>query len=499
MNCSGAMQRKNYLIFVLSMLLIHISCSSEKHYSDEKILAKVGDRVITLEEFIHRAEYTPRPKYCNGNAAYDKRIILNSLIAEKLLAINAIESEYMQNKKFQNYIKGRQEQYMREFLFVKEGFEEDQLDDSDIQSMYKFAGRTYNIQYVSIENDKLAELDLSNNKSNVYNFFKQQADLNNINNIEISWEHEENPVILDAMFSKDLQKNQVIGPLRIEANFYVLMKITGWIDKAAVGEVNQQLRWIDVKEKLNFKKAVEKYEELTFNLMKDKKLELDPKTFFQVIDIVRQLYEISPKEKMEIYTKQNVDDPVIAEKSKSLDQIRNNSFLLINDQVWTVQDFFDAMNIHPLVFKKSINKNIDFAEKFKMAIVNLIEDKYLTEEAYNRGYHNSEIIKRKTQMWIDSFVANGEQNRYMEEKIANYSDSLKTVQVIENFLNPYIDELQKKYSDQVEINIDEFDKIQLTRINMVVVKRNSPYATVIPPFPQITTGSRLNYGKKMLN
>ena len=79
MNCSTAVIRKNYLFFVLLVLLILASCSNiEKHYSNEKILAKVGDRVITLDEFIHRAEYTPRPKYCDGDNAYDKRIILYS-------------------------------------------------------------------------------------------------------------------------------------------------------------------------------------------------------------------------------------------------------------------------------------------------------------------------------------------------------------------------------------------------------------------------------------
>ena len=150
MNGSAVKKRKNYLFFVLFVLLILASCSNlEKKYSNEIILAKVGDKIITLDEFIHRAEYTPRPKYCAGDNAYDKRVILNSLIAEKLLALNATESEYLQNKKFQNYIKGRQEQYMREFLFAN-GFDKDQIDDSEIKNMFKFAGRTYNIQYIQI-------------------------------------------------------------------------------------------------------------------------------------------------------------------------------------------------------------------------------------------------------------------------------------------------------------------------------------------------------------
>lgn len=69
------------------VLLSH--CSTQKPSSHETILAKVGDKTISVNEFIRRAEYTPRPAYCRGENYIHRKIILNSLVAEKLLALEA--------------------------------------------------------------------------------------------------------------------------------------------------------------------------------------------------------------------------------------------------------------------------------------------------------------------------------------------------------------------------------------------------------------------------
>jgi hypothetical protein len=69
--------------------------------------------------------------------------------------------------------------------------------------------------------------------------------------------------------------------------------------------------------------------------------------------------------------------------------------------------------------------------------------------------------------------------------------------VIKDYLNPYIDSLQNKYSDQIEVNVEEFNKIKLTRIDLITFEQNVPYPIMVPSFPQITTDHDLNYGKRM--
>ncbi|HMA62525.1 MAG TPA: hypothetical protein VKP78_07735, partial [bacterium] len=79
--------KKSIISAISIALIIFLGCSQEEIEEPEfEVLAKVGDRFITVDEFIKRAEYTIRPPYCKNDYGMSKKIILNSLIAEKLLA-----------------------------------------------------------------------------------------------------------------------------------------------------------------------------------------------------------------------------------------------------------------------------------------------------------------------------------------------------------------------------------------------------------------------------
>ena len=97
------------LIIILIIMAFSFGCD----YSDQ-IIARVGDKVITAQDSIERAEYTPRPLYCRGNSSTDKRIILNSLIGEKLFSMEMKKDVPIEIDK---YLTGRRNQKMREVLF----------------------------------------------------------------------------------------------------------------------------------------------------------------------------------------------------------------------------------------------------------------------------------------------------------------------------------------------------------------------------------------------
>ena len=69
--------------------------------------------------------------------------------------------------------------------------------------------------------------------------------------------------------------------------------------------------------------------------------------------------------------------------------------------------------------------------------------------------------------------------------------------IIRDHLNAYVDSLQSKYSDHIEINMDKFEELSLTSIDLVVQYTNSPYPIVVPGFPILTDDTNLEYGKLM--
>jgi hypothetical protein len=64
-------------------------------------------------------------------------------------------------------------------------------------------------------------------------------------------------------------------------------------------------------------------------------------------------------------------------------------------------------------------------------------------------------------------------------------------------MKPIIDKLQDKYSKNIFINTDLFEKIKISRVDMFVTQSNVAYPVVVPNFPSYTDDSYLNYGSKL--
>ena len=77
----------------------------------------IGEKEITVSDFLKRAEYSPRPLYCRGNTNLDKRIILNTLIGEKLFSMELNLGYLPEN--VGAYLKGRKKQKIREMNLLE--------------------------------------------------------------------------------------------------------------------------------------------------------------------------------------------------------------------------------------------------------------------------------------------------------------------------------------------------------------------------------------------
>jgi len=500
--------------FTFLLIICSISFGqSNKKVSEEQseiIIVKIGQKTISLNEFTRRAEYTIRPNYCRSDDMIAKKIILNSLIAEKMLAFEAGDNnELAKNKNFRNYIQGLKEQAMREWLFHKEGFEKVHLKDSEIQKAFSFAGRTYHINYVVINSDSLAQFINKKNYNKIQLFDttqnQSQSGVNNVLERKVSWKSDELPVVQEALFTNNVISNQIIGPLPIDKHQYLVMKILGWTDSVVVSEKEKELRWNDVKKNLELMRAKQMYERFIGKVMDGKKLEFDPNAFYKVVDLLSPYFLRTPDVIQKMYSQafqKKTEIPNMKEFGSEIDEILDRTFLRIDGNVWTVRDLGEELQKHPLVFrdpsvfKKKVTEKREIYEQFKLAIVDMIRDKYLSKIAYERGYQNVNLVKRNTQMWKDAYLAIYQRSKYLEDNLHKSSDSLD-IDFIDKYMNPYIKKLQSKYSDQIEVNVQAFNELKLTRIDMFVTQQNVPFVAVVPLFPNLTTLNKLDYGKRL--
>ena len=52
-------------------------------------------------------------------------------------------------------------------------------------------------------------------------------------------------------------------------------------------------------------------------------------------------------------------------------------------------------------------------------------------------------------------------------------------------------------SNQIEKNMDAFEKIKLTKTDMMVIQRGVPFPIMVPSFPILTSDNKLNYGRNI--
>jgi hypothetical protein len=481
-----------YLIHVLIFL---IGCQT-KFSSDNQleILAKIGDRLITRQDYLNRTEYTLRPDYCRGNQYLHKKIILNNLIAEKLLAIEAESvNNQINSDNLNTFLKGRKEQAMRQLLYFEKGHNKVLLEDDEINHFFKMAGRTYHVNYFSFPGGAFADsvkraIDEGMSFNDIYSVNFE----GNIPDRDVNWIDNNDPFISDRLFNNEIQKGQVIGPYFLDDGSAFIMEVNGWTDRLNLSEQGNIDRREKVINTLKERKGKLIYKFFIKNIMKGKNIKLNEDVFFPYANAIRDQFFRSREEKETAISNAlfEAGEFLSLEDIKPMNQKYKDLLLFtLNGDNWTVKDFEKNIASHPLVFRKKKMNKTEFSHQFKLAIVDFIQDHYLTKKAYELGLDKTDTIYLNESLWADSFTA------YQSAKLLMSTQSDSVEQHI--LMKPIIDNLQKKYSPQISINMKLFESIKISSIDMFVTQGNVPYPVIVPSFPSFTNDSYIDYGSKI--
>lgn len=478
----------------ITFAIIVSSCSSSnEQIKKEQILAFVGDRTITIQDFFRRAEYSIRPTYCRQSNYVHKKIVLNSLIAEKMTALEMDKKndEILESTNFQKFLRGRREQAMRQVFYNDSFYDSVSLSEDDIMDRYALAGRSIQIEYLSLPDldmvQKFKELlndDMSLDA--IYSYLWQ----GDVPSRTINWFDREPEMIHDGLFREDLEKGEVIGPFMTDDNSYLVIQVKGWVDQPVITKEEQGLRWNDVSVRLTEKIATAKYKSYVSDLMSDKKMELEPETFNSYARIAGDYYLKDEKDK-KIALNQAMWDNV---KQVDLEPFNDPGHLdpsatlfRYDGRSYSVGDLNEMLRSHPLVFRKRKMGKGEFRSQLKFAIADLLRDIELTRICYELGLDNDWRVESNKFLWDDAYAS----KRYME--IHGLNDSSTDEELLGHF-DPIIDSLQQAYTKQIKINMNAFEKIELSSTDMLVTQRGLPYPIVVPSFPIITSDNRLDYG-----
>ena len=485
------------IFFGVLFPLLLINCS-DKNTSKPSldVLARVGEKIITKQDFIRRAEYTIRPDYCRQSNYIHKKIILNSLIAEKLTSIEMEEKDdaLLNSQNFHYYLQGRKEQAMRKLYYYDNFYKVTNVPDNVVKEKYKLAGRTIDISYINLPDintvQKVKEL-LSQNITIEEIYISLWGD--KIPTKKINFFDKEPDIIHEKLFVKDNKKNQIIGPFENEDGSFLIMKINGWSDKKLISTADQEKTWSDVEELVKEKEAKTKFLSFIKKMMSGKSIQFNKEVFEDYAYKASKIYLQDPMDKKDAINKllwDEIENPKKISFQNDPGIKPDDVIMLFNNEKITVEKLNQLIKSHPLVFRKRKISEGKFREELKLALADLIRDVELNKKCYDQNLDKDIRVKINVDMWHDAYSS----KRYMsslklEEKLGTKNKY--------NLDNNVINHLQDKHSNIIKVNTDMFENITITSTDMLVSERGLAYPFIVPSFPIITSDDRLDYGSKL--
>jgi hypothetical protein len=266
-----------------------------------------------------------------------------------------------------------------------------------------------------------------------------------------------------------IKTGDLIGPILLSDNESILIKVLKKKRNIVIGTANQKTRLSDVRNHYIKFKSSKIRQDFVSNIMSNKNLEFRKESLITFANYYQ----------------------------KKLDTEINSQAILfkLNGTDWTIKEMQNIIKTRPILFRESHSNRENFYQEFKLALVDIIRDYFITNKAYKENYQNHPEVINEINIWTDYALAIDKKNKI----INNNMDSKKyshNYDLIENILKPEIEKLFNKYSDEITVDVDMLDSIKLSSIDMIGVNIKKPYQLIVPPFPMLTTKNKINYGVK---
>ena len=481
------------LLIVLFAIFQSCEKSVEKNrIQSQNILVEIGEKKIMVNEFIKRAEYTPRPSYCRGDSYIHKKIVLNSLIAEKLLALEFEKNNYSMTEAQKDIIKGQKEQGMRQEMLKVFGYETVEIDSAKIKKIANLSKRSYNIKFITIDKKYTKVINNIANDYKIEGLIKRLNLNTDLIKKSVSKSEEMIEAVHEVLFFRGPIKNKIYGPFKIDQKKIICFEIDSWITSVDVTQKQKEETWQEVENNYKEKNAIQNYAAYVKKIMKGKSLDYKADVFDDFSNKLRKIYLIEKEKKEAVINNEiwEINENTDIVSFEDIKKINDNILLNHDDKDYSVLDFLNLIKKHPLVFRnKKTNKKL-FSNELKYAIADLFRDVHITQKAYGLDFDNHNSVIRIRNKWADYIKSTVYQKKYLSSRGAQ-KERL-------SFMKVKVDSLQSIYSNVIKIDTDKFEKINLSSVDMNVNFSNQPYAKVEPNFPVLTDDHLMDYGSKVI-
>lgn len=422
---------------------------------ENNILAGIGDKVITEQEFKVRYELTPQLFRENKKIVKELKFeFLYSLIAEKLFSKYGDEIRLDTSAAVKESLEYFEEMFVRDALYKKVIRGKAKSKADSLLTFY--LANANNVQMIYIYSEDLKEIN------NIYNLIKLGVSFDSLfaelktdkNDTLVVSVGELNKSVEDQLFP--LPDGSVSNPIRMQDGWYifkilrrynpVLYKSKGWendyknSERIAIERAESELYNIYIKDFLSDKKMY----------INSKLLRIVASEIYSVLNNRYSEEKSSPPYSLSIF-----DIPDIKKKLGS--ETLNLTIVDLVTKKYSVDNFISFLKFDILSVDKIINSYIFNVLSNKLR--KFAEYKMLADEGFRLGLQNSDDVKKQIQMWKDNY--------YMQLITSSFIDSADvTDQELQSYLQSSSKNIKTKKVNIIQIfseNLETIEKI-LTEI-----------------------------------
>ncbi len=392
--------RSIYFIFLIALVYGNVLAQT----NDEKVLAKVGSKVITLKEFKDRYELTPQiGRHVKGREEYLKAELLYSMIAEKLWSIEAENLGYDTTEIMNLTFKALEKMYWRDALYQEEVRKKVDIAPEEFIEARRRSSYVVNTWFLYSEDKR--DID------SLYLILENGFPFDSLLAIRPEAALQDTPYVVSFGRMEEQAEEEIYSrnpgeytiPLKSPDGWYIF-KIESIVPVSLYSDRDARMVEQNMRKTVEARGTGKAYSKYYKSLFKSKTVNADGEIFWsfsnKVIRIMQErAAELTPQPGENIHLE--ADDYYRIADEFGADSL-NMVFIKFETDPVSLKEF-----LHEFVFEGFYTDNFEddiIRARLNARVKGFIEKEILAREALSKGLNNYPDNKHFIDMWYDNYM-----------------------------------------------------------------------------------------------
>lgn len=445
------------------------------------VVATVGKRAITADEFRDRFELNPRLLQYQ-NPEYAKVPFLGALIAEKLLALKAEQQHLVPPARTLAFLEQIKREATIEAFYRQEIADRIEVSEAELRQAYVRQRRVLQIQAASFKTRQEAEQfrqrvlageTFPQALTPVLGRSRPQVDT-----LQVRWGSAA-PAIEDELFT--LKAGELSAPIPSLGEYYVAGLVGETVDAFATEADFQEKREAIARNLLRRKRSAA-FAESFKRMMIGKRTAIPPERFKFLVERLEELF-LSQAAAGRQPNPSPLSQQEFSRAEAGLAAHWQEVLVTFDDgSTWTMREFLQRLSVGRQSLDFSQRRSFRFS--LRQALLAMVEQEYIYKEAARRGLDQSAEVKEEVAMWRDNLTA----RHLVRQMLVPHNGAMD-----EQDMPALSDEQLRRLtltlmalSDSLSITIDQaaLRQVPVRNAGMLALKRHFPGRLVVPlPLP----------------